>query len=128
MKSKILNFLLILSSLFGYLSWGKNQSSFLFEIELEIIQKLFTSTSSIIHPLTILPLIGQMILLISLFQKKTINVLTVIGIACLGLLFLFMLLVGILSMQAKIVFSCLPFIILSVYSVYKISMNKKLNA
>ncbi|HRG58810.1 MAG TPA: hypothetical protein PK323_07600 [Bacteroidia bacterium] len=125
MKNKILYALLVLSSLFGYLSWGTNQSSFLYQIEWETIKKLFIHTSSIIHPLTIIPLIGQLMLLGNLFQKKTSNKLGLIGISCLGVLFVFMLLVGMLSKQVSIVFSCLPFLLLSIYTMYEMSKTKK---
>ena len=50
MKSKILNLLLIVTSLFGYLEWGGNNSILLFQAEADIISKLFTDPTSVIHP------------------------------------------------------------------------------
>ena len=39
MKSKIYNLLLILTSLVGYLEWGRKNHQFLFEAEAEIFTK-----------------------------------------------------------------------------------------
>lgn len=70
MKAKILNLLLILTSLIGYLEWGKDASVFFFQAEAQILSKLFTDTQSVLHPLILLPLAGQLLLLITLFQKN----------------------------------------------------------
>src|SRR5690606_5654588 len=59
MKLKILNLLLLLSSLFGYLEWVGNNQSFLAEAEYEILKKLFTDPKSIIHPYILLPLLDK---------------------------------------------------------------------
>ncbi len=39
LKSKILNFLLLITSLIGYLEWGNGQHTFLFQAEVDIIAK-----------------------------------------------------------------------------------------
>ena len=82
MKSKILNLTLILTSLIGYLEWGQDMSMFLFQGELDVISKLFTDPLSVLHPFTLLPLLGQILLLITLFQKNPSKVLTYVGIYC----------------------------------------------
>ena len=51
MKSKILNFLLIIFSLFGYLEWSGNQHIFLFEAEIEIFSKLFNFIKTPLMPI-----------------------------------------------------------------------------
>ncbi len=114
MKSKILNVLLIITSLFGYLEWSGNSHIFLFKAEVEIIFKLFNDPISVLHPFTILPLVGQILLLITLFQKKPSKTLTFISITGLGLLLGFMCFVGLISMNFKIFISTIPFIIVSV--------------
>ena len=73
MHAKILNTLLVLSSLIGYLEWSGNNHLFIVEAEREIILKLFTDPNSIIHPLIILPIGGQILLLLTLFQKNLIK-------------------------------------------------------
>ncbi len=114
MKSKILNFFLIVTSPLGYLEWGKNTYTFLFQAEFEILIKIFKDTKSVLHPFTILPLIGQLILIITLFQKTPSKILTYIGIVSLSILLLFMFLIGLMSMNYKIIFSTIPFIVTSI--------------
>lgn len=50
MKSKILNFLLIITSLLDYLEWSGNSSSFLFQANGEIFSKFFADPISVLHP------------------------------------------------------------------------------
>lgn len=117
MKSKIINLLLIITSLFGYLEWSGNSHSFLFQAEGEIISKLFSDPISIIHPFIVLPLLGQLILLFTLFQKKPGKILTYISISGLGILLAFMFIAGLLSFNYKIVISTIPFLTVSVLAI-----------
>ncbi|MBK8657169.1 MAG: hypothetical protein IPN20_25460 [Haliscomenobacter sp.] len=117
MKSKIINLLLIITSLLGYLEWGGGSHIFLFAGEIKIIQKLFTNPTSVIHPFTLIPLMGQILLLITLFQKTPSKILTYISIAGLGLLLGFMFIVGLMSMNLKIIISTIPFIVLSILAI-----------
>lgn len=114
MHSKILNTLLVLSSLIGYLEWSGNNHLFIVEAEREIILKLFTDANSIIHPLIILPIVGQILLLLTLFQKKPNRIMTYISIAMLGCLLYLMLFIGIFSFNYKIIISTLPFLFISI--------------
>jgi hypothetical protein len=117
MKTKILNFLLIITSLCGYLEWSGNNHIFLFKAEADIISKLFTNPISVLHPFTILPIIGQLLLLITLFQKYPSKILTFISIGGLGLLLGFMCIIGLISLKFKIIISTIPFIIVSVLTI-----------
>lgn len=110
MKTKILNLLLIVFSLFGYLEWGKDNSSFLFEAEAEIFSKLFTDPGSVVHPFTMLPLAGQLLLLVTLFQKKPNRWLTFTGMGGIGILLVFMFLIGLISLNVNILLSTMPFL------------------
>ena len=110
MKAKILNLLLVLTSLIGYLEWGKDASVFFFQAEAQILSKLFTDTQSVLHPLILLPLAGQFLLLITLFQKNVSPYLTFSGMAAIALLILFMNFVGLISTNISIVASTIPFI------------------
>ena len=109
MKLKILIFLLIATSLICYLEWGVGNKSFLFGVEYEVFKQIFTGQKLLSHPFILLPLLGQILLLITLFQKKPNKILIYIGIACLGLLSALILLVGILAVNYKILISVLPF-------------------
>jgi hypothetical protein len=117
LKGKLLNFLLIVTSLLGYLEWSGNSHMFLFQAEGEIIRKLFSDPLSVIHPFIMLPMIGQIILAVTLFQKKPSNILTYISIGGLGLLLVFMFLIGLISLNYKIVLSTIPFIVVAVLTV-----------
>ena len=127
MKSKILNLLLIVTSLFGYLEWGGNNSILLFQAEADIISKLSTDPTSVIHPFILLPLVGQILLLVSVFQNKPSHLLTYIGMACLALLLGFMFVIGILGLNYKIIFSTLPFLVVAGTAIFhyrKIKMQE----
>lgn len=117
MKAKILNSLLFVTSLLGYLEWAGNNHLFLFQAEGEIFSKLITDPKSVIHPFILLPIIGQVLLLITLFQKTPRKVLTYISIGSLGLLLAFMFIVGMMSLNFKIIISTIPFLVTAVYTI-----------
>ncbi len=109
MKGKRYNLGLILTSLLGYLEWGEDQSMFLFQGAYDVLVKLFTDPASVVHPITLLPLLGQIVLIISLFQKRPSLVLTIIGFVGLGALLLVILVVGLLNWNIKMILSTLLF-------------------
>ncbi|EAZ79915.1 hypothetical protein [Algoriphagus machipongonensis] len=117
MKIRLLIFLMIVSSLFGYLEWGGGNHSFLFQVEGEFAAKLFVDPKSVLHPLTVFPIIGQILLLITVFQAKPNRILIYIGIAGLGLLIGFMCFVGLIGLNMKIVFSTIPFLVLAIITI-----------
>lgn len=110
MRSKILNTLLVFTSFLGYLEWGKNNKQFLFQTEVEIVAKLISDPTSVIHPLTVLPLAGQLLLLGTLLQKNPNRLLTFIGIGGIGILLGLMFFIGVISVNFKILFSTIPFL------------------
>jgi cobalamin biosynthesis protein CobD/CbiB len=112
-KLKLLNLALIVTSLFGYLEWGKDSHSFLFEAEAAVFSNLFNDPASAIHPLTVIPIIGQMLLLITLFQSKPSRYLTIAGVVCIGLLMAIILLAGILGSRYVVILSTLPFLVVA---------------
>lgn len=115
MKGRILNFFAILTSLFGFLQWGKGNSMFLFQAEAEVISKLFISPVDVIHPLTILPLIGQVLLLVTIFQKEPSKIITLIGVCALGVLLGLMFVIGLIDLDIKVLVSTIPFFITVFY-------------
>lgn len=127
MKLKILNALLIVTSLFGYLEWPNN-SAFLWQAELELIGKLFSDPVSVLHPFTMLPMLGQIALLITLFQKTPSRTLTVAGIVCLGLLLFFMFAIGLLSANVRVALSTLPFVVVAIITVSVIFWPERRNS
>jgi len=79
MKRKAYNLGLLLTSLIGYLEWGGNNNTFLFQAEGEILSKLFTDPGSVVHPFTLLPMTGQLILIVTLFLKEPTKIIVVLN-------------------------------------------------
>lgn len=124
MKNKIAIVCLIIFSLFGYLEWGGGNNMFLFQGEWQVLSKLFSDPKSVIHPFTLMPMLGQLLLLIALFQKTPNKTLTYTGIGLISVLLLFVFFVGIISLNYKIIISILPFLIAAFYFV-KMNWKKK---
>jgi len=116
-RSKLLNLGVLLTSLIGYLEWGQDQSMFLFQAEADLIVKGLTSPGEVLHPFTLLPLLGQLALVATLFQQTPGKRLTYAGIAGIGLLLAFMCLIGLMSFNVKIFASTIPFLVLAVLTV-----------
>lgn len=116
-KGKLLNSLLIVTSLIGYLEWGGNNHTFLFRAEYELLSRLPQEPASALHPFIILPVAGQVLLLITLLQRRPGKALSYTGMAALGLLPGFMFLAGILSRNPAIIVSTLPFIVVALLTV-----------
>ena len=126
MKSKILNVLLIITSLIGYLEWSGDSSSFLFQAEAEIFSKLFSDPQSVLHPFTVIPFIGQLLLVFTLFQNKPSRILTYTGIFALGFLMVFLFVIGLISMNLKIAGSTVPFLAVAVLTVINLRKVKQI--
>lgn len=113
MHYRLLGILLIIFSGIGYLEWGGSQSIFLFQAEFEIITKLFTNPISVLHPFTILPIIGQFLILFAIIKSPFNPKIMYIGIGLLSILLGFMFIIGCISANYKILISTLPFLGLS---------------
>ena len=124
MNNKIKVLFLIISSLFVYLSWGKESAAFLFQIEYEIITKLLTNPISTLHPFTVIPMLGQLLLLITLLQKTPTPILLKIGIGCLLFLIGFVFIIGLLSLRVPIIVSTIPFITLAFFTLKSLRIVK----
>jgi hypothetical protein len=111
---KLLNLLAILSFQIGYLAWGTDKSLFVFQAEALLLNKAITNPTSVMHPFILIPLLGQLLLIVTLFQKEPSKAMTFIGIACLALLMLMLLFIGVSVPNGKILISALPFFILFV--------------
>ena len=125
MKIKILNILLVVTSLFGYLEWGKNNNAFLYEVEYDVLNKLFTNPQSVVHPFTVIPLFGQLLLLITLISNKPNKYLTYGCMLCLGILLVFIAIIGAISLNIKILISTIPFLMVSGYSFHVLRNEQK---
>jgi len=108
-NQKLLIVGMLIFSLFGYLEWGKGSSTFLFQAEAEVLQKLLVSPMEALHPFTVLPLLGQILLLVALLRSPENRKIIYTGIFFLSALPAFMLLIAALSMNIKIFLSVTPF-------------------
>jgi hypothetical protein len=113
---RLINICLLLSFLLGYLEWGKTHSLFIFQGEAEIILKAKNNLRSILHPLILIPFLGQILLLYTVFQPTVSRVLSLTGLACLSILMLLLFIVGLLTLNLKIACSTLPFIITGIFA------------
>jgi len=114
MKAKLLNLGLILTSFIGYLEWGGNNRMFLIQGEIEVVSKLLNDPLSAFHPFTVLPMIGQVLLVTTLFQGSPSKLLTYLGMCGIGILLLFMLIIGLIGPNIKTALSVLPFVCISI--------------
>ena len=128
MKGRILNLLLITTSLLGYLEWGGNNHIYLIKAEAELFRKLFVDPASVLHPFIVLPFISQLLLLFTLCQKTPSKTLTYIGIVGLGLLLGFMFIIGVVSANVKILLSTIPFLLVVTLEIIHFKKIKRLNA
>lgn len=121
---KAINIGLLLASLIGFLEWGRQNSTFLFQAEWSLLSNAVTKSSAFLHPLVIVPLLRQLLLLFTIFQQKPSRVLSILGLLCLSIIMLFILFVGIISTNVKIVLSTLPFVLLGIVFVVSSRRNK----
>lgn len=124
MKNRLLIVLLLITSLFVYLEWGGDNSSFLFKLEFDVLKKLISDPVSVLHPFVILPLLGQMLLLIALFFNSPGKWLLFAGIVFLSLLPAVILLVGLLSVNIKILLSLLPYLVVLILVVRRVFISR----
>jgi len=108
---RLFNVGLLLSFLICYLEWGGGNSGFLFQFEYQIFFR--NNSRDFIHPLIIIPFLGQIFLLVGIFWSSQNRRLTLIGMILLSVLVFVILLVGILSLNSKIILSTLPFFLIS---------------
>lgn len=112
---RIFNICLFLAFLLGYLEWGKDRHAFIFQMEAEIFVKGSGDLKSILHPFILLPFTGQLLILITIFQKRVSRIPSLVGLACLSLLMLLLLVIGLLTLNVKVIVSTIPFIIAAVF-------------
>lgn len=123
LQSRVISLFIILSSLFPYLSWGMgSNSAFLFEIEWQILSHINTDASAILHPMVLIPITGQLVILIfGVIYPKIPMV--YLGILCLFMLIGFVMFIGFFSQNFQIILSCIPFLLSSV--LYILLIKKK---
>ena len=119
--TRLLYIALALFPLLCYLEWGGTRSAFLFEAEYQVLFHPKEPGKTFTHPLILLPLAGQLILLIAACLKKPDRRMALAGQLMLSILVGLILIVGLLDLNSRIILSTAPFIIASVvfYRNYK---------
>ena len=121
---RIIIVLLILSILFLYFEWGGNNKAFAFQM----IGDIFSSgKESLFHPLILLPLLGIIGLLYSLFKTNGSKKILWISILMPGVLVLLTLIVSLMSVNLKMAVAPVVFILLSVYLFIEQNRSRKDN-
>lgn len=108
---RLLNIFLLISFLFGYMEWGKGYNEFVFQAEADIFSKSLNNLSSLLHPLILLPLAGQLILIYTAFLKQPPRFLSFLALACLSTIMLFIFFIGLLAPNFRILASTIPFMV-----------------
>lgn len=113
MGQRSINIGLFLSFFICYLEWGGGNSGFVFQMEYSVLTDNATK-ETFTHPFIFIPLVGQLIMLFTVFQKDPNRKLSLIGLILMGVLVSMILLVGLLGLNIKIIASVTPFVVLSV--------------
>lgn len=125
LHQRLLNVLLLICFSFCYLEWPGDHSSFFYQLEYTILTKEGDLLNTLTHPLILTGILSQLILVVCIFYPKPLNKLNGIGILALTLLVIFILLVGILGMNFKIIASVMPFLLFAGYFFIKYKPFKK---
>lgn len=112
---RFLNFLLFLSFQICYLEWPPHNSMFVFQAIFEIFSKTENLVDNFTHPIILLGLLTQLLLLLGALNPKMNKKINAIGILLLSLLVLLFLLISILSLNIKMFIATLPYLSISVY-------------
>lgn len=86
---------------------------FLFQIEYETLTGKTDTSNVFKHPMVALSLVGQLLFLYTIFQKNPSRKLTMATVVLMGMLVFICLLVGILSINIRIIGAALPYFLLS---------------
>lgn len=108
------------------MEWPGNNHGFLILMQYEIIFGKYFDLKNFFHPVILLPLIGEILLIITLFQKKISKVLLFTGMACLSVIMIIIFVVGIASLNIKIFASSIPFFIIT-FIILKMNVKFKRN-
>lgn len=102
--------LTLLCSLIGYLEWGGEKSASPYRVDEDALVTMLRDPDVTWHAFTVLPAFGQLLLFVSVFLKNHRPWMLYIAIACIGLLFGMVLLIGVRGMNLIAIVSVLPFV------------------
>jgi hypothetical protein len=111
---QVINLALLIAFSICYLEWPPNNSMFIFQGEYVIFSSAKSWVSNFTHPLILLGLIAQLILIYAVINPKINSKLNHLGVIILTPIVLLFFVVGIVSINYKIMASTLPFLVLVV--------------
>lgn len=111
---RIISALLLITFLICYLKWGQDQGGLIIVLEYKLIFEQAKSAESLIHPLVIIPFLGQIILIWNVIRKRPDRRIALGGMISLGILVLMITLVAFLSRNLFMILSIVPFWIVSI--------------
>jgi hypothetical protein len=112
---RFVNLLILIAFQIGYLEWPPHNSMFVFQAQYEIFSKTDRLLTNLFHPIILLGLVAQIILIIGAFLPNLNKKINAIGILLLSLLVLLFLLISILSLNLKMFLATLPYLSITVY-------------
>ncbi|HMR58355.1 MAG TPA: hypothetical protein PLM56_09420 [Cyclobacteriaceae bacterium] len=115
-SKRIVNGLLIVAFMLGYLEWGANNHTFIFQVIIPLFTSMPNDLAGLFNPAVLIPLVGFILLLITLFQQEPNRKFTLAGLACLATFMIFLFFIGVLSLNWKIILSTTPFLIIAIIS------------
>lgn len=124
-REKILVLVLLLSTALGYMEWGNGNHAFVLEAELEFFRQFVKNPTEIFSFIILLPLLGQVMMFIALFRKNKFNLTLLIAILFVSVLYLLIFLSGVLSLSPLIIFSTLPYFVLSGRVIHRIRAKRR---
>jgi len=115
-RTRVLRLALFLSVGLGYLEWGSNQHGMVFEMEYQLLHKALIEGAwrGILHPFTVVPFVGQLLILASSLWLKLPRLALRSGVVMAALIMGMVLLIGLLSRSFAILGSAIPFFVLAV--------------
>lgn len=112
---RFVNLLILIAFQIGYLEWPPHNSMFVFQAQYDIFSKTDRLLTNLFHPIILLGLVAQIILIIGAFLPNLNKKINAIGILLLSLLVLLFLLISILSLNLKMFLATLPYLSITVY-------------
>lgn len=112
-SKRLVNVLLIITFMFGYLEWGANNHTFIFQAIVPLFASIPNDLPGLFNPAVLIPMAGIILLLTSLFQHRPGRTLSLVGMACLAIFMIFLFFIGWLTLNWKIILSAIPFLVLA---------------
>lgn len=113
-KFKWLNLALLISFSLCYLEWGGNQSMMIGQTQYEILSKQEGFWDTLLHPVVLSGLLSQCCLIYAILVPRPLRLVNLIGVVLLSLVVALFLLVGLLSLNVKMILSDIPFAVSAV--------------